>query len=602
MNKYFRYIYILLIIILIGFVNSGDNPAGKKGESVGYGYGATPVDTEEDDEINFDLVVRELESLVTEDDHETAGDTVISDNILQHGLGHIICNEYTSQQPPQTPQQPHQGYQQTPTQFPPHPQPHPPYYTGPPSQPAYQGYGPTQPYPPAPYEQYPQPSQQPVQQVEPQPVPQDQPVIQYYPLPQQPQPGYQPEKPLDLSKKISQPTYQPVQPPSQQQIEQEEPLDLSKKTTQTTQHIQQPSTDQSEQPTPPQEPQQHQPGDQQQDQPLPSQPSNLGPGILGPAPGPLRDPSEIIKEYDQLADKLTTAAKDEEYKKQPTKEPQQEPSTQHAQEPTGLHPETITVEVGSDEEEEPPKEPPGPPKKPGDGDKPEEGDDDGDDDDEDKYDKKKPFKENKKRCQSIKFYKKDKNGLPVEFNLFDYDIQWNDIFLTIYNFLISPFIIECDGMVVWERTNKNFKPKSMTYNKKHNTFVIRVRCHFLLQKLVNGKWQEYIFDIPKYVNLYREDTEGNIVLMNEFDYDLNLTPRGHFKYNVDGLKCCRIEYRNKGVLWEKTPGDNYPLIICLAERMGVLIYFEGKTQIYGRRKGVFKLLITKKNRRISRLK
>ncbi|XP_954695.1 Theileria-specific sub-telomeric protein, SVSP family [Theileria annulata] len=111
--------------------------------------------------------------------------------------------------------------------------------------------------------------------------------------PYQPQPQYQQPTPLQPPQ---QPYYGPYQPQGQ---------------------FGQP---QYQQPTPPQEPQQpyygpYQPGEGDYSV-LISKSSNLGPGILGPAPGPLREPSEIIKEYDQLADKLTTAAKDEEYKKQ----------------------------------------------------------------------------------------------------------------------------------------------------------------------------------------------------------------------------------------------------------------------------------------------
>ncbi|XP_954694.1 Theileria-specific sub-telomeric protein, SVSP family [Theileria annulata] len=93
MNKYFRYTYILLIIILIGSVKSSDklpSPDDEQGD--------------DDEDINFDTVVRELETLIEEKDHETSGDTVVSDNLMQHGLGQITGSGYTSQPPQPQPQ------------------------------------------------------------------------------------------------------------------------------------------------------------------------------------------------------------------------------------------------------------------------------------------------------------------------------------------------------------------------------------------------------------------------------------------------------------------------------------------------------------------
>uniref|UniRef100_A0A3B0MXG9 Theileria-specific sub-telomeric protein, SVSP family, putative n=1 Tax=Theileria annulata TaxID=5874 RepID=A0A3B0MXG9_THEAN len=104
-------IYTCIIIITVKFVQCGDK----------YPYQPSGGDdTEEDEDNNFDVIVRELESLVTEDD-ETPGDTVVSDNLMQHGLGHITGQGYT--QPgeyvnlqPEQPTQYYPGYKPTPPQ------------------------------------------------------------------------------------------------------------------------------------------------------------------------------------------------------------------------------------------------------------------------------------------------------------------------------------------------------------------------------------------------------------------------------------------------------------------------------------------------------
>nr|ADD12146.1 SVSP2 [Theileria annulata] len=85
MNKYVRYTYILLIIILIGSVKSSDKHPSRVSDD----------STDDSDDNNFDTVVRELESLI--EDHQAPGDTVVSDNLLQHGLGHITSHRYIEQ-------------------------------------------------------------------------------------------------------------------------------------------------------------------------------------------------------------------------------------------------------------------------------------------------------------------------------------------------------------------------------------------------------------------------------------------------------------------------------------------------------------------------
>ncbi|XP_955546.1 Theileria-specific sub-telomeric protein, SVSP family, putative [Theileria annulata] len=185
MNIYVIFIYTFIFVILKSSNCSDQYP----------GY-STPDDTEDEDN-NFDTVVRELESLVTEDD-KTAGDTVVSDNLMQHGLGHIISQPYQPPEQPDQPTQPEpvtypgpdQTYQPPPAQpgYPigyeqyPQPIPHGPGYTG---------YGPYQPG----YQHQPQyPGYDPYQQFY-QPTPPQYYEPTYSQTPQQAKPPYQPTLP-----------------------------------------------------------------------------------------------------------------------------------------------------------------------------------------------------------------------------------------------------------------------------------------------------------------------------------------------------------------------------------------------------------------------
>uniref|UniRef100_A0A3B0NCS2 Theileria-specific sub-telomeric protein, SVSP family, putative n=1 Tax=Theileria annulata TaxID=5874 RepID=A0A3B0NCS2_THEAN len=199
-------------------------------------------------------------------------------------------------QPPyQTVQEPHPPQPIILPQPPSHPQ---PYYPGyvpvPPTHPPYQPpqYGPYQQgYPP-----YQPTLQQPVQETQPthpgyQPTQQQQ-LTEPTQHPQQPQPGYQ-----------QYPGYQPPPPPLSVPVHQ--PPQAQPQPTQqilvTYPGIQYPGY----QPYGPY--QQH-----YQPPPIPEQSQYYS----GLEPTPIREPSEILKEYDQLADKLISDAKDKVFKKQ----------------------------------------------------------------------------------------------------------------------------------------------------------------------------------------------------------------------------------------------------------------------------------------------
>ncbi|XP_955544.1 Theileria-specific sub-telomeric protein, SVSP family, putative [Theileria annulata] len=558
MSKCITYTYII-ILILIKCVYSADKQH-------------TSVDTEDEDN-NFDTVVRELESLVTEDD-KTAGDTVISDNLMQHGLGHIIS------QPIYVPEQPDQPTQPTPTQpeqLPPE-QPHayePGYYTEPyqqyqppPAQPDYEevsaGYDPFH-YPTAP-EKSPQEDKQPIHYHGPtQPIPQPrqpqqphqpqkiyqppyQPPYQYYQayIPTQPipsQPPYQPGYPIP---------YQPIQPPPGQFRPQPQPRP----------QIRQPISIHPQQPKPPYQPtrpigiptpkptQPSYPPKQSipegvykipvqlgpsglpkpthlgtsiqdyQSRPLiKTGPDLLGPrpglpkshpqskdGLLGPAPGPLRYPSDIMAQKREIE--------------------------------TPLNETSELAEIIN-------------------------------------------------RCKKIKFMKKNEEGNLVELDTKDYMISFINENITRYKFNVEVAGIKYDGEMVYQHNPMHPYPNKITFNKKYIAFFVQLNRVFIMFKYKNGIWKIKLNKIPSTLRLYRT-VEGNYVELNDNNYHVDLCMAGFIKFIFkNGIKCTKIMVKNQ-VVWEQRDNDELcPLEVCISKTMRFYVYFERYVMVFDRVSGIY---------------
>ncbi|XP_951761.1 Theileria-specific sub-telomeric protein, SVSP family, putative [Theileria annulata] len=514
------------------------------------------------------------------------------------------------------------------------PQPQQPYQPTPPQY--YTGYGPPQQY----YQHQPQPEQSqpyypgpqyPVQQQYYQ-EPQYQPVPQYYPPPQpqeyqlpqqgigyygpqyQPQyyPGYQPQPypqtgyQLQYQQPISQPL--PQGPPPHPQPQQPyytgpptQPLQTQGPGPTTIQP--QPQAVQHPQPSQPsQVTQSRQPiGPQYQPRhtgPL-RQPSNLRPGILGPAPGTLRFPPQLQKKPRQQNIRTPTQRPTQRPTQQPTKEPTQrptkEPPTQQTTEPSGLQPETVPVEIGSDEDEEPLE----PPKGPGDGDKPpdkpEEGEDedDGDEDDDDEEEKK-PSKD-VKICNTITFMKKNSEGKLVPMSEGDYTVISYSEYNIKYVFNAELEAVLCDEETIFTHLAGRDYCKSVIHKRHHGSFNFRRDDGFVLVKFKNGKWKFRARNNPDYVRLYALDNEGKEVELDEKSYYLKFTSSGSFKYEfLQNVRLTKFIIKDK-VVWEKTITDNHPSAVAVTERFNAIIYFDTYTRVYGRRKGKYRFLFTRPN-------
>eukprot|EP00375_Theileria_parva_P002839 XP_765520.1 hypothetical protein [Theileria parva strain Muguga] len=99
MNLCVCYTYVLIHII-IQYASCSDKPSKIEPN--------VTVDSDDsDEEENFQVIVRGIENILEEDGEKTAGQTVVSDNVMEHGLGPVTDQVYI----PPTPHDPGLTYQ-----------------------------------------------------------------------------------------------------------------------------------------------------------------------------------------------------------------------------------------------------------------------------------------------------------------------------------------------------------------------------------------------------------------------------------------------------------------------------------------------------------
>ncbi|XP_952693.1 Theileria-specific sub-telomeric protein, SVSP family, putative [Theileria annulata] len=261
----------------------------------------------------------------------------------------------------------------------------------------------------------------------------------------------------------------------------------------------------------------------------------------------------------------------------------QEP-TQLTTEPAELEPETIPVEIGSDDEE-PQEEPSGP----GDGDQPPKGPEEGaEGDDEEEED------EDVKRCNTITLLKMNEEGELVEMIMKeDYKITWIDHNITKYKLYVEVELILCDDEVLFSHYYGKNYPLSMLHNRTTNTFVLDLYNVFMLVKNYKGKWIKRTRHVLNYVKLYTKDYYGNDVLITKKHFYLDLTEKCSFKYSLKtGARCCKVMVRDL-LAWEKDPEEEFPLSISITRLMNVMVKFKNYIVVYGKRGGKYKLVYSK---------
>uniref|UniRef100_A0A3B0MZJ1 Theileria-specific sub-telomeric protein, SVSP family member, putative n=1 Tax=Theileria annulata TaxID=5874 RepID=A0A3B0MZJ1_THEAN len=279
---------------------------------------------------------------------------------------------------------------------------------------------------------------------------------------------------------------------------------------------------------------------------------------------------------------------------EPTQTPQQEPSKQEFKEPTELEPETIPVEIGSDEEEEPTE----PPKEPGDGDKPpdkpeEHGDED--EEPEDKEDKEPP--KVVKICKEVKFMKKNSEGNLIPMIESDYEIKYENLYVTKYEFLANLEEIHCDGKPIFIHKPSSPYTKLITHNRCDDSFILLIGDNFVTLSLGKKRWRSLTYQIPNFIKLYKHDSEGNLVEMNREEYIIDFKLKHSFKYIMrKNISCIKVQVANL-VAWEKTNNDTDLCGFSISSLNSVVLLFHKYSRVVTKKNGAYKLSFTKSKKK-----
>ncbi|EAN33242.1 SVSP family protein [Theileria parva strain Muguga] len=311
---------------------------------------------------------------------------------------------------------------------------------------------------------------------------------------------------------------------------------------------------------------------------------NKGPGLLGPAPGPLRHPIYVTQGITSREQPIkiphTKHQTERPTKSQPTKpEPSKPTKPSEPTEPSGtdkeLQPERIPVEVGSDDETE-------------------EGAAGGGDDDDEGDEKVKPS-EPVKKCEKITFMKRDNSGKLVEMTDDEYFIKWIVATKIKYVFKAKLEAVLCDEEVIFNQAPEKEYCKSMVYNIPYCAFIFGRSDGYVLVKYHKGSWKLKARGIPDYVELYTVDEGGNDVKLGDEAYYLKFTPSASFKFSlIPSVRLTKVVVKGETV-WEKSCSDGFPISVSVTDRMNVLMFFNQYIRIYGPRRGKYRYLFTRPN-------
>ncbi|EAN30712.1 SVSP family protein [Theileria parva strain Muguga] len=401
----------------------------------------------------------------------------------------------------------------------------------------YQHYGPTTPIQPS--------------QPQPQPQPQQQPSYQYYD-PYNPTQPQQPEQYHEPSHPPQQPSYQyyeppqPTQQPSYQHYEPSHPTQP-----QSTYQYYQPTT------APPPQPQVPQP-QYQYYLPPPTQPQTTD-----------DDENFYVTEHDQVHQVPSTG--DPEFIYGPSQPPTQYPI-----------PPQQTIGESTEQPIKPRKratkrKDPRTPEKQGD---------------------EQPIKLKKpryiKKTKHINFYKRGHLGMLVEMNESDYNVTHSDEDKTKYLFNANLEQIESDGEVVYEHLYGIPYCSSLTHSKRTNVIIITNIQGFILIKKTKGLWERTDANIPDYVTLFSEDSDGELMFLSKEHYNIIFTSNASFRYEMlPGVECHKIVVDGL-VAWEKTEEDEgFPLVFYVTPKLTVKVNFEGYFKVFERRGSKYTRLFTK---------
>uniref|UniRef100_A0A3B0N296 Theileria-specific sub-telomeric protein, SVSP family member, putative n=1 Tax=Theileria annulata TaxID=5874 RepID=A0A3B0N296_THEAN len=409
-------------------------------------------------------------------------------------------------------------------------------------------------------DQIPQPVQQPVQPIQDQPLqPQSETqFIELQPIQLQiPQPVQQPVQPIQD---------QPLQPQSETQFIELQPIQL-----QIPQPVQQPVQPIQDQPLQP----------QSETQFIELQPIQLQiPQPVQPTPPPgyivlQRIPLHVLKRISQQTEATT-----------------QTQPTETTKEPEPLHPETIPVEIGSDEDEEPqgPEEGDQPPDKPEEEESEEEDDDDEEEEEEEDSDRSSEKSKDKHRSRIHKIYhtrsnsitlkKKNKKGKLIPMTKRDYKWIYCDKRHKRYKLFANLEQIICDNEKVYQHKPGTPYASKITTNNYYFGFVIECNNVFTLIKQYKRKWIMIESVAPDYIKIFGISSSGKEVLLTDNEYHITLSSAESFRYTFSrGVKCCKFMVRDM-IAWEKTNEKEDPLFININGRLNVIVTFKSYFCVY----------------------
>ncbi|EAN32293.1 SVSP family protein [Theileria parva strain Muguga] len=199
-----------------------------------------------------------------------------------------------------------------------------------------------------------------------------------------------------------------------------------------------------------------------------------------------------------------------------------------------------------------------------------------------------------KKTIDIKFYKRNYLGMLVPMSGEDYVVKHNDRDKAKYDFISNLEQIESDGEIIFEHLYGTPYFSSLTHSKRTNIHILTNGEGFILIKKIRGEWRRTDAPIPDYVKLFKQDLEGNDVLLTKYHYTITFTSNGSFRYEMlPGVECHKIVVDGL-VAWEKTEEDEgFPLVFYVTPKMSVMVNFEGYFKVFERRGSKYTRLFTK---------
>ncbi|XP_955548.1 Theileria-specific sub-telomeric protein, SVSP family, putative [Theileria annulata] len=250
--------------------------------------------------------------------------------------------------------------------------------------------------------------------------------------------------------------------------------------------------------------------------------------------------------------------------KEPIQQPPQEPTqqtTQHTTEPAGLEPETIPVEVGSEEEEEggddePPQEPSEP-------------------------------TEIIMTTKTLTFMKMNDEGKLVKMHLRDFLIKYINSSKTRYRLKANLEQLIYDDIIIFEHKPENKYCTSLTHYKSRNVFILISPDGYYLVEYCKSSWKVKFENFAKSLNVYTQDSEGKEIQLTEQYYEIKINDRPliHYRFNSDA-NCTKIIHK-KIIVWEKSNDEDHPLALSIGSDKKIKIFFKDYVKVLIRYHGKY---------------